>query len=226
MLGAYWPMSERLALTTRDMLSAHSRLYDVQEQEYNYEATRMNRPMQSQQQQQQQHQVMQLPQQQQPLPQPQPQPQPQSQPQTQHQLSSPDIDSLAPISTVETSNIPQTSSSMPYSSFVPNNNLMPIQPQQHPLPLPPPSSSAQQQQQQQQQVGGYQVQGSMNNNDIYFNSCEFLYDSALFGQIIFDTSKSGEMNMTPQYSMPMSNPPIYTPYQHQQPKQTTTPWGV
>jgi hypothetical protein len=26
------------------------------------------------------------------------------------------------------------------------------------------------------------------SNDIDFNSCEFLYDSALFGQIIFDTT--------------------------------------
>ncbi|GAN11473.1 conserved hypothetical protein [Mucor ambiguus] len=227
MLGAYWPMSERLSLTTRDMLSAHSRLYEVQEQEYSYEASRMNRhPMQQRQQPPRQQQMMQMPQYH-PLQssasiQQQPQPQQQQQQQSQHQLSSPDVDSLASISTVE-ANIPPTSSSMPYSSYVSNNNLMPIQPQ----------PQSQEQSQQQQPMGGYQQlqQGSINNNDIDFNSCEFLYDSALFGQIIFDTSKGGsDVNLAPQYSMPMSmsnQSNTYAPYQQQlPPKQTTTPWGV
>ncbi|KAG1077018.1 hypothetical protein G6F42_025128 [Rhizopus arrhizus] len=211
-------MSERLSLTTRDMLSAHSRLYDVQEQEYNYEASRLSHPMQHHQQAPQQQQMMQI-QQQHPL-------QPSASIQ-QQQLNSPDVDSLASISTVETSNIPTTSASLSYPSYVSNTNIMPIrlQPQSQPQSLP------QSQPQQQQPLGGYQLlPGSMNNSDIDFNSCEFLYDSALFGQIIFDTSKGGsDVNLAPQYSMPMSmaNPPTaYAPYQQQLPKQTTTPWGV
>ncbi|KAL7318297.1 hypothetical protein PS15m_004533 [Mucor circinelloides] len=235
LLGAYWPMSERLSLTTRDMLSAHSRLYDVQEQEYNYEASRLSHPMQHHQQAPQQQQMMQI-QQQHPL-QPsasiQQQQPPHHQQQQQQQLNSPDVGSLASISTVETSNIPTTSASLSYPSYVSNTNLMPIrlQPQPQPQPQPQSQHQPQEQPQQQQSSGGYQlIPGSMNNSDIDFNSCEFLYDSALFGQIIFDTSKGGsDVNLAPQYSMPMSmaNPPTaYAPYQQQLPKQTTTPWGV
>ena len=48
-LGPYWPMCERLAITTRDMLAAHSRLYEVQGPEDPYPTKRLqnvhiNRP--------------------------------------------------------------------------------------------------------------------------------------------------------------------------------------
>jgi hypothetical protein len=189
-------MSERLAVTTRDMLAAHSRLYDVQEQEEyssynasnrlpalnNHASSSETKPPQN---------------------------------------NSPDIDSLASIATPEPSTIPTTTSSaasLSYTSFVPNNNstVIPMQQQQT------------QPQSQQQNIlpNTYnQEQIGMGNNDIDFNSCEFLYDSALFGQIIFDSTsnnnKLGSNNdinyWTPQYSMltPSSNTAttMYQPYQ-------------
>ncbi|KAI8063387.1 fungal-specific transcription factor domain-containing protein [Gilbertella persicaria] len=100
-LGPYWPMSERLALTTRDMLSTHSRLYEI---EANH---RMPIPLK----------ITQSP------------------------------ESMASISTTDTPSIPANHvnyMAMPYTT----------QP-----------------------------------TDIDFNSCEFLNDSALFGQMIFDSSK-------------------------------------
>ncbi|CEP15564.1 hypothetical protein [Parasitella parasitica] len=217
LLGAYWPMSERLSLTTRDMLSAHSRLYDGQEQEFNYETSRLAPPLLHQEPlhqepgQRQQQQIMHLQQHRPPL---QPPAQlAQQHPQLQHKLNNTHVGPLVSVSTVEPSNIPPASPSLSYPTFASSNNIMPIQQQQQVQTQPP-------------QIGGYQVQqGSMNNSDIDFNSCEFLYDSALFGQIIFDTSKT-EMNMVPQYPTPSSNSSMYPPYQQQQSKQTATPWGV
>jgi hypothetical protein len=131
-------------------------------------------------------------------------------------ISSPDIDSLASITTTETSLPPPPPpllTSATSSSYVPfnnsnnnNNNMMattmqeqqqqivpPMPPQQQNI-LPPTTSAPYQDQQQQQ---------GMSNNDIDFNSCEFLYDSALFGQIIFDTTGKGELNyLPPQQQQP------------------------
>ncbi|KAI8333772.1 fungal-specific transcription factor domain-containing protein [Blakeslea trispora] len=115
-LSPYWPMSERLALTTRDMLSAHSRLYDVQEHQdaANHMSIRPSKSSVSQ------------------------------SPDTYH----------------------ATSPHAYPSSYIPRNSS-------HPTLHTSPSS---------QPV----LQGINNQTD--FNSCEFLYDSALFGQIIFDSS--------------------------------------
>lgn len=111
MLRPYWPMSERLAITTRDLLSAHSRLYDANMYER-----------------------VQLPQ------------------------KSPDIDSITTVSTSDPLVVAPT-----FTPFALNNNsLVSSMPQV--------------------------------NNDIDFNSCEFLYDSALFGQIIFDNNNSKYLN--------------------------------
>ncbi|KAG2230456.1 hypothetical protein INT48_008791 [Thamnidium elegans] len=164
LLRPYWPMSERLASTTRDMLSAHSRLYDIQEQqEFPYESKRFIQ-------------------------------------------NSPDIDSLTSISTVETS-LPITSTA-PY----PFNNVMPVQANmsiQQPI-LPP-----------------YQVQQQQQAQDIDFNSCEFLYDSALFGQIIFDSTKSNNSDtLAPQQNPYVLNTSVnYQQPYNEQLKNTSGSWG-
>lgn len=144
MLRPYWPMSERLAITTRDLLSAHSRLYETTQplpknNTYMYDQqNRMNNNI--------------LPPNQQPN-------------------KSPDMNSA--------NLIPASS----YPAFVVNNNnhtnnnlISPVQ---------------QDQLQQQQQLP---LNTQTISNDIDFNSCEFLYDSALFGQIIFDNANSSINN--------------------------------
>ncbi|OBZ91795.1 hypothetical protein A0J61_00127 [Choanephora cucurbitarum] len=168
-LSPYWPMSERLALTTRDMLSAHSRLYDVQE--HQDAANRMS---------------------------------------VRHSKSS--SVSQSP----DTYHPPQHSSSQLYpspsssSSYIPsrNSNLNPTIPQTNTASSPLSTSVALQQ------------QGISNQTD--FNSCEFLYDSALFGQIIFDSSHVNrppqqqispyyQSNSSPENNSMMNVYPSYTP---------------
>jgi hypothetical protein len=188
-------MSERLAATTRDMLAAHSKLYDVQDQEEysSYDASNRLLPPNNNTN----------------LSEKKPQP----------QNNSPDLDSLASIASPE----PNTSSaSLSYPSFVPNssNTIIPMQQQQQ-QSQPQPAQNIMPNSYNQEHVG-------MNNNDIDFNSCEFLYDSALFGQIIFDSTnnndKTGSSNdinyWTPQYSILTSMAPtnnttatMYQPYQ-------------
>ena len=162
-------MSERLALTTRDMLSAHSRLYDVQE--HQEAANRMS---------------------------------------VRHSKSS--SVSQSP----DTYHPPQHSSSQLYpspsssSSYIPsrNSNLNPTIPQTNTASSPLSTSVALQQ------------QGISNQTD--FNSCEFLYDSALFGQIIFDSSHVNrppqqqispyyQSNSSPENNSMMNVYPSYTP---------------
>lgn len=197
-------MCERLAVTTRDMLSTHSRLYDVQEQEgySSYDSSnRLSPPKNnSSSNEAMSHAQPQLP-----------------------QNNSPDIDSLTSIATPEHSNPPITSSvALSYPSFpIRNSNtVIPIQQQQSQprtqLLLP-----------QNIMPTSYNQEQGMNNNDIDFNSCEFLYDSALFGQIIFDSTDNNNKNSTnndinywtPQYTPLTSMPPtssttpsMYQPY--------------
>ncbi|CEG81074.1 hypothetical protein RMATCC62417_15316 [Rhizopus microsporus] len=144
LLRPYWPVGERLALTTQDMLAAHSRLYDVQEQEenqkkkYEHNLKQINSPAAK-----------------------------------ASSVSSTDTGLLS-----QPMPIPATSSELAYPPAFIDSNVQPYYNQQQP-PLP-----LQQQQQQQLGVGG---------NEIDFSSSEFLYDSALFGQMILDTSKPPNM---------------------------------
>lgn len=89
------------------------------------------------------------------------------------QYKSPDIESITSASTAGT--VPITNSNI-YPSF--NTTMISPVSQQQSAVISPYS-------QQQQALATTQPYLS---NDIDFNSCEFLYDSALFGQIIFDTS--------------------------------------
>ena len=180
-------MGERLALTTQDMLAAHSRLYDVQEQEenqtkkYEHNLKQINSPAAK-----------------------------------ASSVSSTDTGLLS-----QSMPIPATSSELTYPPTFIDNNVQPYYNQQQP-PLP---LQQQQQQQQQQQLG-------VGNNEIDFSSSEFLYDSALFGQMILDTSKPPNMtaNMFSYYppastsastttTTSTSNTPypIVTPMYHQTP---------
>lgn len=218
LLCPYWPMCERLAITTRDMLSAHSRLYDVQ-QDYSYDTKRIE-DMQTTR----------------PdidaitaisgnvgslLP-----------PSTSSTSSSTlsyasnlnnsnnnnsnnnnstasmlpplNIGQMQQQQQMQTSLIPQTGSNNNNTTTT-NNNYHPqahaqqAHQQHHPQPPPP---------QPQQFV----------NSDIDFNSCEFLYDSALFGQIMFGNSsviaKPHDMKYMPsqhdQYSMILNTSTINT----------------
>lgn len=220
LLRPYWPMSERLANTTRDMLATHSRLYEVQERAFERKRS-SNTTLQS----------------------------------------SSDIDSLASMSsTTENNSLP---SSTPYASYSSNNNgnnnivpgtatmstRAPLQQspqsisQQQPIQQQPLSSTNNTNAYQQQQQS--QLTQIMNNENIDFNSCEFLYDSALFGQIIFDTTNQKDPNelcninsqqsMQQDYSSIMlntNNAPLNTVPQmfqqqafQQQDIKTGGPWG-
>lgn len=187
-------MSERLASTTRDMLAAHSRLYDVQEQHnYAYEKKRFNAIQ-----------------------------------------SSPDVDSLASMSTVETPH-PSSSTSVAYPYI---DNAMAMQPMSMQQPLLQPYQQIQQQHQRQQQHNNQQeqqqqqLQQQHQGGNIDFNSCEYLYDSALFGQIIFDSAKinNSDMNYLPsqqqeQYSAMLNEATNYQqPYSEGQ--KNNGPWGT
>lgn len=141
-------MCDRLAQTTRELVTTHSKLYDVRE-----EPPRLN----------------------------------------MQQYKSPDIESITSSSTVNTTPITSTTTYQPQPSFIP------------PTSMPT-----------------YTQQPLTNNlsNDIDFNSCEFLYDSALFGQIIFDTNNNkylpdNSLNFVP--SVPSSSLLFNSqPYQQQQ----------
>lgn len=129
-------MSERLASTTRDMLSAHSRLYDVQEQqqrhEYGFDKKRF---------------------------------------QAQNGNEGSIASSVTPTTGVEASRQPQPQQ----GRFGYMDNNMPVQ-----MPILP--------------------YGQDRPEEVDFNSCAYLYDSTLFGQMVFDSTKvnNSEMNYLPQ----------------------------
>jgi hypothetical protein len=168
-------MSERLATTTRDMLSVHSRLYDVEEQQAYNEARKtkaLNLNKQFTPQVSEPVNNTSSPYQYTPYASELPLP---IQPQTQPQQS-----------------IPQNIQSQPEHQS----------PQQQPMlqnqPLP--------QQQQQQQYDNTLTSTSFPiyglNSSVDFNSCEFLQDSELFGQIVFDNTRNtsninGPLSMNP-----------------------------
>ncbi|KAG0995975.1 hypothetical protein G6F28_004286 [Rhizopus arrhizus] len=152
LLRPYWPVGERLAITTNDMLSTHSRLYEGQDQDLKYkqkerEFTDGNNNLQNS-------------------------------PVTEPVILPPSIPS--PMITTSA-----PSSGLPYS-FVSNS-------------IPPYTYN--------QQLLG------VNGNEINFNSCEFLNDSALFGQMILDTSKPPQVtsNMLSYYP-PMTTSTNTSPY--------------
>ncbi|EIE82732.1 hypothetical protein RO3G_07437 [Rhizopus delemar RA 99-880] len=162
LLRPYWPVGERLAITTNDMLSTHSRLYEGQDQDLKYkqkerEFTDGNNNLQNS-------------------------------PVTEPVILPPSIPS--PMITTSA-----PSSGLPYS-FVSNS-------------IPPYTYN--------QQLLG------VNGNEINFNSCEFLNDPALFGQMILDTSKPPQVtsNMLSYYPPMTTNTntssypdvtPIYQPF--------------
>lgn len=158
-------MSERLAETTRDMLAAHSRLYDVQEQQAYQEAKKTssgscsanNRSMS------------------------------QSNLTASPQVSE-SVASVASVSTTDT-NVPI---SHPYFQA---NIVAQSQAQHHPQSTGTVFSDP---------FSANAPHAGM-NSDIDFNSCEFLYDSALFGQIIFDNSKSSNSVFDSLSSLPPAN---------------------
>ncbi|KAI8973237.1 fungal-specific transcription factor domain-containing protein [Mycotypha africana] len=181
-LRPFWPICERLSTTARNMLAAHSRLYDVEYRKYgennpisntrNYIHTNNSNqapfPLSQQQQQPFQGQPVQ-------------------------QLSSP---LNTNVSSINASSI--TSSS--YSSFIPTSTA-------HVQQTPPVSMSNPHQQQNSYSSDSlFHQLGYLTNID--FNSSEFLYDSNLFGQIIFDTApntKFDNLNYPPPPSVPTSS---------------------
>lgn len=156
MLRPYWPVCERLAVTTKDLLSAHIRLYDGAQQEqqlkgstYTYNQNKRIDDV---------------------LP---PSQEPDNIQQQQYKITN----TMLPISSTE--NRSEFIRPSTYSSFTSsdsnnsaNDNLM--------------AAMHAQQQHLQSTLTPQQVI----RNDIDFNSCEFLYDSAMFGQIIFDNTSN------------------------------------
>ncbi|OAD77566.1 Zn(2)-C6 fungal-specific transcription factor [Phycomyces blakesleeanus NRRL 1555(-)] len=197
-LKPYWLMCERLANMTKDLLAAHSRLYKTESRQsfpygikaedvvpMNYRGSVQNQSMNS-------------------------------------QSHTPGINiSLAPsdisLSSLLTSNGPVTSTTQAY--YNKNNGY---------FSTPDSSSSGgsitisqqhqnqnqnQQNQQNQQQTQSFPVLSEpyQNSNpswggEVDFNSLEFLYDSALFGQIMFDASKPSTIPVSGSYGyMPPIN---------------------
>ncbi|OAD80486.1 Zn(2)-C6 fungal-specific transcription factor [Phycomyces blakesleeanus NRRL 1555(-)] len=205
-LKDYWPMCERLATTTRDLLAAHNRLYDTQyRQNYLFDQSIPDMTTYS------------------------------KSSETRHTPQRPSSTTPAPetppttVTTPNSTNNPtrnsinslvqSPSAGYPYNNF--GSSIMTHNPQNYSLPITQPinphvnNSTLQQPfsllSDHSQNEGGIGVGG-----DIDFNSSEFLYDSALFGQIMLDASSRGantnatssfQFDMPPMINYPNSNNP-------------------
>ncbi|KAG0174323.1 hypothetical protein DFQ28_006763 [Apophysomyces sp. BC1034] len=167
-LKPYWPMCERLANTTRDLLAAHSRLYELDEQSLPYNikhesatSASFTKPV----------------------------------PLRQSPSSSPGF-------TLNHQTLPSTSQAgLSMTSLLPSDNTVAVSTGfQYPkgadaffVSSGASSTSILAPMQQQQQPYNPMVSDVFSNSngscEINFNSLEFLYDSALFGQIMFDATK-------------------------------------
>lgn len=188
-LSPYWPMCERLAITTRDLLATHSRLYDVQsQQEYPY-----NRRMDY-----------------------------------GGSMSNPESNNthISPYSN-NINNYHQPHINYHQQQKTNNYHQQHIQSyyhQQHPQHLQPsPQQSQQPQQSQPKQL--------FDSTLVDFNSCEFLYDSGVFSQIVFDDSafnNPSDIKYLPsqndQYSMVLNTSAYNQP--QQQTSNNTTTWRI
>ncbi|ORZ01297.1 fungal-specific transcription factor domain-domain-containing protein [Syncephalastrum racemosum] len=211
-LKPYWPMCERLALTTEDLLLTHSRLYDTRYQE-EYPVYDDKRSSDSQTTEQMSTSFRPPP----PLPKT-------SEKQTNERVEQLQV-GYPPLSSAPSSSslyMPPNKASVAYSySATPNNR--PIEAsldRQHqqqrsslsntrgPLPHQNPQQRSQQHPHAQSHLQQTHVYSALaqsfcgdGNAEVDFNSCEFLYDSALFGQIMFDTVEKA----------PNGNPGSYFP---------------
>ncbi|CAO3661758.1 unnamed protein product [Rhizopus stolonifer] len=157
-LRPYWPVGERLAITTNDMLSVHGKLYDGQDQD-----TRLK----------------------------------QKEKITSYYNPKSNTDNKASITTAPN----EVLLSSPEASIIPTSAI-------NILPFPSLNSDS---------ISTYNYsqpqQPGINGNEIDFNSCEFLNDSALFGQMVLDTSKPPQtMGNMFGYYPPLTNiiPPSTT----------------
>ncbi|KAF7724416.1 hypothetical protein EC973_001080 [Apophysomyces ossiformis] len=181
-LKPYWPMCERLANTTRDLLAAHSRLYEFDDQRLPYEpkdsgvsSTNYVKPV--------------------PLRQP-------SSSSPNYTLTHPSVPSasqagsmtslLASETTVSSSG--ELSYARTADTFFPSAETSPT-----------PLIDSIQQQPTYNPIISDAFSATNGNSEINFNSLEFLYDSALFGQMIFDGSKAQPSVSVPAPSMDFSS---------------------
>ncbi|KAF7730381.1 hypothetical protein EC973_002187 [Apophysomyces ossiformis] len=145
-LKPYWPMCERLAVTTRDLLGTYNRMYEMHhsQEPYKQEGAQYSK-------------VSDVP-----------------------RSQNNDMPSLT--------SLLSPSGSFPYN-ITPQQQQ---QQQQQPIQMQPQS-----QQQPFSLLNDNTLVTAANHGEINFNSCEFLYDSALFGQIMFDATSRAPASSGP-----------------------------
>ncbi|KAG0164650.1 hypothetical protein DFQ28_009634, partial [Apophysomyces sp. BC1034] len=155
-LRPYWPMCERLAITTRDLLATHSRMYEMHYRQGLYKQEEIQYPKVSE-------------------------------VQRSQNTDMPSLTSLLS----PPNGFPYTLAPPPQQQQQQGVQMQP-QPPQQPFSL----------------LGENTLVTGANHGEIDFNSCEFLYDSALFGQIMFDaTSKAPPSSTQPaQMIIPVMQP--------------------
>ncbi|KAL7322850.1 hypothetical protein PS15p_210826 [Mucor circinelloides] len=214
-LRPYWPMCERLANATKELLTVHQRLY---EQDINAASYSPYPPFDPTKQQEVKINY-------------------DSRSPSSHSSSSV---SMSPVSMNNTHQPPPLSSLLGATTNSPESSIIPPYQQQQRMhdpfkntsspnylvPSTSPSSAGQQQQQQQQRYVNPSRQQTQDQssalasnwnrgNEIDFNSLEFLYDTGLFGQVVFDVnSDSDALPSSLNYSTQQS---IYQPILSSQP---------
>lgn len=206
-LRPYWPMCERLAITASDLLVAHSRLYQPQNQQQAF---------------------------------PYPLRDEQSSQSYSSAFQSTTPSSTATASSATTPSIlayPKPDYFMPYN---PSTSAMTTAAQQPSTQIPPASTTLTQQQPSQNPPFPSILNDDLRNygampGDIDFDSLDFLNDSALFGQIMFDVSRpmAGQSTMATAFAYPgiqgfatpdpVTAQQLYTPQPYTSTAQTQTP---
>ncbi|KAI9024934.1 fungal-specific transcription factor domain-containing protein [Phycomyces nitens] len=176
-LKDYWPMCERLATTTRDLLAAHNRLYDNQYR-HNYLFDQNIPDMTTYSKSSETRHTPQRPSSTTPAPETPPVT---MTPNHTSNLTRNSVGSLAQSPTI----------GYPYNSL--GSSIMSQNSQNYPIHIPQPINPNVNNSTLQHPFSllADNLQNEGGGGDIDFNSSEFLYDSALFGQIMLDTSSRG-----------------------------------
>ncbi|KAI8338700.1 fungal-specific transcription factor domain-containing protein [Chlamydoabsidia padenii] len=160
LLRPYWPVCERLSITTRDLIVQHSRMYEYSQEEH-YKRTGYELPLSPP----RQHQLQSFP--------------AYSSRTTSSTTSSPTSSLTTSSSTIPVSMTGLLHSSEGTAARTPTTNYT-YSLSSLPLAAPTPSSSL---------LSTTMDIGKTSYDPIDFNSSAFLYDTGLFGQIMFDETK-------------------------------------
>lgn len=195
-LRPYWPMCERLANATRELLAAHQKLYEEQTVENNgikYHQSEVKATLRKSSTKSHSSSVTSSPN------------IPLSPINQMHRSEAPPVSTLLGVPTDEPSSIPPYSQLQQHTSTYKTNDYY--------MPSPPSSNTTTSNQpalyDQSQQDQSTALSSTYSNcnrgNEIDFNSLEFLYDTGLFGQVVFDVN-SGNASASQIASYPPQQP--------------------